>query len=434
MSPTEFDLRAHLDREAEHIDTRGSFAAAVVEAKRRSDRRRARAGGIAAAALLAVAVPLAWSSLDGRGARVPATSVPVSGTASPTSATTPTTNTTTALDSATPTVAPTATRLIRDALVTARPTLVATAESKDPGVPYSAAGVFHEGSTTVTGPLKAGYATFARLDHGGYAFGPTSGEGKVHIVSAAGRDTVLEGAQVFVVSADRTRIAWTDGRAINAPGDGLVHIADSSGRELSTIRVDGSPSALVGDTLFVIKQFGYDYGGTSWRIDVRSGQRTEIEGNVLAVHEETGLAIAAGPLPPEPDPMRPADRCYQIVDVLVSVPSTRLSVCGDYMPAAFSPDGRYVVGGGGQDTLVVADVTSGQVVLDALGSSGLHVEGARMADDGSAVVMSVKSADWSRNGLVRCTLRGDCTQVGDSLPEPEPASSAARTSFAVSEN
>jgi hypothetical protein len=329
------------------------------------------------------------------------------------------------------------TAFAKDAAVTARPTLSDAGSYGDPGVPYSARGVMREGTASVESPLQGGFTTFARLDHGGYVLRATSGSDQsVYIVSPDGRTTVLQGAQGFVVSADRSRIAWTDGQAINTPGEGLVHIADSSGRERSTVKVDGMPTALVGDTLFVIKVAGFDFLGTSLRIDLTTDERTEIQGNLYAVHAATGLAIAADPVAPEPSADNPADRCYRIVDVRSEQPTTRLRACGDHLPQAFSPDGRYVFGRGGENTLVVADTASGEVVLDALGTSGLQPEAARMTDDGAAIVMSVLSADLTRNGLVRCELTGECTQVGGpSVKAPAPEDpDTPRTAYGVSVN
>jgi hypothetical protein len=433
MSPTESELRSYLQHEAEQIDASGDHAAAVFAAKRRSDRRRG--AGVAAVAVLAMAVPVAWS-VGGRAPVTPATTPAPSLSTSETSASS-TTAPTASASTATPTSAPTVTVLAKDAAVTARPTLSDAGSDADPGVPYSARGVVHDGNASIETPLKGGFPTFARLDHGGYVLQATSGsDQKVYIVSADGVATVLAGARGFVVSHDRSRIAWTDGRAVNHAGEGLVHIADSRGKELSTVQVDGAPSALVGDTLFVIKQFGYDYGGTSWRIDLGTGRRTEIKGNVYAVHGASGLAIATDQIPPEPDPSNPADSCYRIVDVRAAEPVTRLEACGDFLPEAFSPDGRYVVGRAGQDVLVVADTTTGEVVLDALGTSGLHGEGARMTDDGSAIVMPVTSADWTRSGLVRCELTGECAQVaGPAVKEPAAEDTVSpRTAYGVSEN
>lgn len=430
MSPTEFDLRRHLDHEAEHIDATGDFAGVVFAAKRRSDRRRV--AGVAAAAVLAMALPVAWS-VGGQAPVTPATTPAPSPSTEAPSATSPTASASTAA----PTPAPTVTALVKDAQVTASPTLSGTFSDKDPGVPYSASGVFHDASRTVTGPLVGGYPTFARLADGGYIVRATSGsDQRVYIVSTDGPAKVLAGAQAFVVSADRTRIAWTDGRAINTPGEGRIHIADASGTEVSTVKVDGTPTALVGDALFAIKLAGYDFAGESVRVNLTTGVQTRLEGNLYAVHADSGLAILAGSLPPEPDPNKPADSCYRIVDVLAASPVTRLSACGDFMPTGFSPNGRYLLALNGQVRLVVADVSDGRVVLDALGSSGLVAESARMTDDGSALVMSVTSADFTHNGLVRCELTGTCEQVGGpALKEPAPEdSNTPRTAYGVSVN
>jgi hypothetical protein len=431
MSLTESDLRRHLDHEADHIDATGDFAAAVFAAKRRGDRRRV--AGVAVAVALAMGLPVAWS-VGGRAPFTPATTPAPSLSPSESSASSTTSQSTSA--STTPTSAPTVTARADDAAVTAQPTLSDATSDADPGVPYSARGVLHDGDATVSSPLKGGFPTFARLEHGGYVLEATSGsDQKVYIVSADGKATVLKGAEGFVVSADRSRIAWTDGLAINTPGERLVHIADSSGRERSSVKVDGMPTALVGDTLFVIKVQGFDFAGTSWRIDLTSDERTEIQGNVYAVHAGSGLAIVSDSVT-DGEPEKPRDLCYRLVDTRAMPPTTRLAVCGDAIPYAFSPDGRYVLARGGADRVLVVDTSDGRIVLDAIGSSNLRAQGARMTDDGSAVVMSVLSADMSRSGLVRCTLRGECQQVaGPALEEPAPeGGDSPRTAYGVSEN
>ncbi len=430
MSTNEFDLRSYLDDEAEHIDATGSFATAVLAAKRRSDRRRAVGAGVVTVAVLAVAVPLAWSGLGGRTTVLPATRGPSD------SSTQTGLATDTATPSATPrppTPAPTRTSFIKDALVTAHPTLAASAQSADPGVPYAVSGTFHDGEAAVTAPDRGGFATFSRLDHGGYIYRPTSGnDQKVSIVFTDGTSTVLKGADRFVVSADRTRIAWRDDSAILIPGTGVVHIADSRGRELSTVRVDAAPTALVGNDLYAVRLAGYDFAGMSVRVDLTTGRQTLIKGNVWAVNAASGTAIAADDVPAEPDPARPADHCYRLIDVTLDPPAVRLSVCGDYTPTGFSADGRHLIASPGS---VVVDAATGRVVLDAVGDSGLPVESSRLTDDGSALVMSVDSPDYARNGLVRCELTGACTQIGPSTKEPAPDDAGTpRTSHAVADN
>ncbi|GAA5025735.1 hypothetical protein GCM10023258_18890 [Terrabacter aeriphilus] len=424
MSPEEFDLRAHLDSEAEHVNARGSFVEAVLDAKRRSDRRRAVAAGVAAVAVLAVAVPLAWSGLGGRTSAVPATRAPslsATQTGVPTS-TTPA-----------PTAVPTRTASAADARVTARPTLAASAPTTDPGVPYAVAGLVRDGARPpLKAPDEAGFAAFSRLDHGGYVYRPTSGaDQEVTIVLPDGTSSVLSGADRFVVSADRTRIAWRDDSAVLTPGTGVIHVADSRGRELRTVRVDAGPAALVGDTLYAAELAGYDDTGSSVRIELDTGRRTSIRGIVRGLDAAGRTALVVDPVPDETDGARPAGHCYRLLDLTVDPPVVRLAVCGDVTPTGISPDGRHLLAAPGS----VVDATTGRVVLDAVGDSGLQVESSRITDDGTALVMSVDSPDFARNGLVRCELTGACRQIGPSAPEPAPEDGdTPRTTHAVADN
>lgn len=423
MSPDEIDLRAHLGSEAEHVDATGSFVPAVLEAKRRSDRRRAVAAGVGAVAVLAVAVPLAWSGLGSRTSAVPATRAPsLSATQTGVPTSTP----------AVPTPVPTRTATAADARATARPSLAATAPSSDPGVPYAVAGVVRDGARPpLKAPDEAGFTTFSRLDHGGFVYRPTSGTGqRVVIVLPDGTSSELRGAGRFVVSADRSRIAWRDDSAILDPGTGVIHVADSRGRELRTVRVDAAPVALVGDDLYAVQLAGYDYAGSFFRIDLATGQRTTSEGDLVAV-DPSGRTALVTETPPEPDPTAPAAPCFRLLDLTAEPPAVRLAECADFVPTGFSPDGRLLL----TDTGLVVDASTGRVVLDAVGDSGLQVESSRMSDDGTALVMSVDSPDLARNGLVRCELTGACRQIGPSTPEPAPEDGdTPRTTHAVSAN
>ncbi len=411
MTPNERDLRAFLDDESEHVDVVGSFSEAVLAAKRRSDRRRVVTGAVAVLAAVAVVVPLLWSKPTGRQSHIPATTA-VTGTT-------------------TPRPAVTTTGRVRDAAAVGAPKLSASAPFVDPAVPYAVLGTFHDGAAApVDGPLRGGFPTFERLDHGGFimqgTYGPEQGD---FIVFTDRTGTVLKGAAGFVVSADRSRIVWSDGSAINAPGDGTIHIADSRGKELSTITVDAAPIALVGNLLYAVKVGGYDPLGESLRIDLDTGRQTVIPGNVADVDGDRGLALVVGGLSGEPG----APVCYSVLDVRGDRPVTRLSSCGDVVPDAFSPDGRFLIAGSGAQ---VVDVNTGQVLLDAIGRSGLNPVAGRMTEDGSALVVSVNSADYSRSGLIRCTLDGTCTQVGGpSKAEPAPDNTERpHGAFAVSRN
>ncbi len=429
MSPTESELRSYFQTEAGQVDARGSMADAVFAAKRRSDRRRA--GGLAALTVIAVAAPLAWASLTG----APAPTVP----GIPPSTVSSTGPTPTA-SSPTPTPAPTVTSRMEDAQVTARPALNDPSQIRSPGVPYAASGIIRDDvlapttpepsaedplagiyETTVTAPVGGGFPTFQRLEQGRFLVQATSGtDQRVHIVSGLGTSTVLEGAQHAVVSADGRRIAWTDGTAINHAGEGVIHIADSTGAESTTVKVDATPTALVGDILYAIEVLGYEYAGQSVRINLSTGDRTDFKGNVVAVNAASGLAIVTD-LFVDGEPEKPRDLCYRLVDTLSTDLPTRLRACGDVIPFAFSPDGRYLLARGGDDGIFVVDALDGRILLDAIGSSGLRPQSARITDDGWALVMSVLTADMRRSGLVRCTFTGECEQVGGpSIEEPAP--------------
>lgn len=448
MSPTESELRSYLHTEAELVDSRGSMANAVFAAKRRSDRRRA--GGLAALTVLAIAAPVAWASFTGG----PAPTIPgtTSGTVASASAT-PTTSSPT-----TPTAAPTVVSRMADAQYTAKPVLNDPNPNGfvSPGVPYSVNGVIHDDAltsttpepgpepsmsiypqeNTVTAPVAGGFPTFQRLEQGAYLVQATSGsDQRVHIVRGGGNSTVIDGAQHAVASADGRRIAWTDASAVNHAGEGLIHIADSSGSEMTSVKVDASPTALVGDILYATKVLGYEFAGESVRIDLTTGAETPFKGNVVDVNAASGLAIVTDLLVAG-EPEKPRDLCYRLVDARSTDLPTRLRACGDVIPFAFSPDGRYLLASGGDNGIVVVDVRDGRIVLDAIGTSGLHPQAARMTDDASAVVMSVLSADMTRNGLVRCTLTGDCEQVGGpSVEEPAPDdTNSPRTAYGLAAN
>lgn len=416
MTPDEFDLRSFLDEEASRVDAPGDFPAAVFARKRRSDKRRAVTAGVAVAAALAVAIPLAWNNLGGpqraQPARPTGSSSVSTSAPSPTSSGARTPSRTTAATTI-PSPVVTATANIEDAAVTGAPTLGPKGEEIDPGVPYAVSGVIRDGSAPeVKVSPDAGFSTFARLAGGGYVY---EAQQTVVVVQPSGRSAVLKGAAGYVVSTDRTRIVWTDAKATDPdrPGQHVIHIADTSGKEVSTVKADAAPVALDGDTLYAVELNGFDYGDTSLRIDLTTGRRTTIQGSLAAFNAATGLGIMRD-LGAGQDPESTKPSCYQVVDVRSTEPVVRLTSCGTAQAVEFSPDGRYVFSYA--DIVVVSDARTGRVVLDATGRSGLHTTSARMTDDNGAVVMTVSSADHSRAGLVRCELTGACTQVGPSLP------------------
>lgn len=448
MSPTESELRSYLHTEAEQVDARGSMASAVFAAKRRSDRRRA--GGLAALTVLAVAAPVAWASFTGG----PAPTVPgtTSGTVTSASATPSTSSPTT------PTAAPTVVSRMADAEYTAKPVLNDPNPNGfvSPGVPYSVNGVIHDDAltsttpepgpepsmsiypqeNTVTAPVSGGFPTFQRLEQGRYLMRATSGnDQRVHILLGGAQSTVIDGAQDAVVSADGRRIAWTDGSAINHAGEGLIHIADSSGSEITTVKVDAMPTALVDDVLYGIKVMGYDFADESVRIDLGTGARTEFKGTIVAVHPASSLAIVSD-IVTNGEPEKPQSLCYRLVDTRSTGLPTKLKACGDVIPFAFSPDGRFLLARGGDDGLVVIDARDGRIMLDATGASGLRAQSARITDDGWALVMSVLTADMRRSGLVRCTFTGECEQVGGpSVEQPAPdATESPRVAYGLAAN
>jgi hypothetical protein len=435
-------LHGHLDRVSATSDLTGP---AVARARRIRRNRSLATGAAAAVAVLAVATPLAWSSLRGADEKpfVPASSSQTQlSTSSPTTsvptqsapaATTPQASTTTGSattgtgSAGTGTAVPPASDAVPAGDNDAAPARVVTVTSSAPrGAAPDTAWTFDDtvtrGGRTTTLDVGTQWSYSALADGRGVVIDATWDQGgTVRIVDAAGRSVA---DVVAVPGKHATQIA------VNAAGTRftvLVNVPSTpgTGATITTFDADGAVVAskrnllhavdlagIVGDRVFLgNKEVGRSY---VWDLGTNVIDRYTDSGVVRAVNERTRQAVTF---------TANADStsgCLAVLDVSGDARVVARS-CGAFVPTGFSPDGRHLVGypietdGYAAAITDVLDVATGRIALRLKGAGFLD---ARFVDDATMALGLVHQ--YGRPGTVSdlqtCTLAGACSQFVDAAP------------------
>lgn len=419
--------------------------------------RRVAVGAAAGVAALAVAVPLAFSSLGGSRTQLPPAGDPGtarSGTAAaptqgslgapttpgavPTSAATtsaavPPTGATTG-----PTPAPSSTpvpdRAVAEAATVVRPTDLPAIVAVNAALPTAAAPrrlVWSQGSTVhrydVTQDGQPSQTSFPDTQSGMRYLALSEGRALVWVqgVAQLGGSLVVVGSDQKVVttlaqvgpndvvamaaSADGARAAF---QVHPAADDGKLHdsyVIDASGKTvLHKTNTKGglAPVGFVGDKLFLANVFS----GKShvWDLSTNVIEAYLDKGRLVSVDEasRTGAYItqfddAAG------------TACTTVADVSGLSAKPLLTSCGLFVPDALSPGGRYLVGAtaaelGPDMKKLVLDTQTGRYVQ---GFSAPTLATPVWVDDSSFVVSLSMPGDSAPAPIARCTVAGACSVV-----------------------
>lgn len=427
-------LHGHLDRVGATSDLTGP---AVARSRRIRRNRSLATGAVAAVAVLAVATPLAWSSLRGDEAPfVPASSSQTQlSTLSPTSSvptrtapapTAPPTSSGTG-SAGTATAVPPASGAVPTGDNDAAPARVVTvtsapARGPEPDTAWTFDDTVTRDGRTTTLDVGTQWSYSALADGRGVVIDATWEKGgTVRIVDAAGGSV----ADVVDVPAKHaTQIA------VNSAGTRftvLVNVPSTpgSGATITTFDADGTVVAskrnllhavdlagIVGDRVFLgNKEVGRSY---VWDLGTNVVDRYTDSGVVRAVNESTRQAVTF---------TADADSTSGCLSVLDASGAARVVArsCGGFVPTGFSPDGRHLVGypietdGYAAAITDVLDVATGRITLRLKGAGFLD---ARFLDDATVVLGLVHQ--YGRPGTVSdlqtCTLAGACTQFVDAAP------------------
>ena len=433
MSDMDQRLKQALEEHTAGVRVVGDLAQRAIARDRANRRRELGTAVLGAGLALAVAVPLAWSSL--RPAEVRPMPVGPSESTSLRSVPTAPPSTPPPTRASTTAPAPTAIPTLRptdapDAVTLASATGAPTA-STDVG--YVVDGVFHLGGTSIPLPegLRSPYYV-ARLGDGLLLSGP---DGWVVVGPDGRKGRVIGGAQQPPrVSADLQHVL------LNDAGGTLIY-ADRTGRTLATLAPPStagsgySAAGLVGTTAYAARP---DTGASiAW--DLVSGRVTPLEGELSSVNPVTGTGIAHLKTNARPDG---SNFCHALVDLASGRAFWRL--CAPLRLLGFSDDGQYLLGTGHVEglapwrfaSLVVVRASDGAIVVQGDGSTSDAiynvVGGARMSTD-QHITFQAQNGD--RRSLQRCTLDGRCVVVGAarSLPNPQKPE-AAGPAYVVAEN
>ncbi|WP_323101991.1 hypothetical protein [Intrasporangium sp. YIM S08009] len=425
-------LHGHLDRVAASTDLTGG---AVRRSRAIRRNRTVGTSVVAAVAVLAVATPIAWSSLRAdRAPVVPATtssltttepttttSIPTSSAPSGTTApATPATRPATAATSAgSPVVTRDNTRTPRRT-VTLGSTLAA---GPAPDVAWRLDDTIHVGGSSARLDVPERW-TWTSLAGGTGVVLPDAWDtgGPVRIVRADGTTVATaltvpprHAAQV-VADADGTRFAVL----VRVPGgsgsDASATVFDARGREVETktnLLHDVELAGFVGQRVLL----GNRVVGRSYVWDLSSNviDRYTDAGVVRAVDGTRGLAALWTPN---------ADvtaGCTEVVDVSGAEPVLRARSCGEFVPTGFSPDGTSLVGypvttdGEGAAVIEVLDIASGRIDLRLKGAG---LPEARFLPGGTLAleVLLDVGRPGARNVLATCSAQGRCTRFTEPVP------------------
>jgi hypothetical protein len=401
MNPNDLDLRAALRSEADPIDVTGDLARGAIALNRRRTQHRVIGGAVAAAAAVALAVPLLWSGYGTGEQPVPASSTSQVPSVSSTQVPGSTAPTTLAPEPPRAGPPPTYDSSVEPVLSVSPKLGPATGV---PDVPYAVDGVLHDGDRTVPLPYTSGYAEIWRLAGGGALVHPGfSMDEKARVIDAAGKSLAsFTTADRPYANAEGTRIAWVDSEMV-------VHVLDAQGTELTRRSGIGRPSTMAGDIVYAQ---GGPEGSTTTEWNTVTGETRTFAGRVYDVDEARGRALV---MPPQD--YDPSNTCYQMLDLKTEKPSVIWKACGTYAPMAFSSGGSYILGtytldGAGPNSLALASAEDGRVLL-SLTPDGTGAWSYRMNADETAVVFSYLDTNARKEALVRCTLDGKCAVVGE---------------------
>ncbi|WP_374971155.1 hypothetical protein [Terrabacter sp. BE26] len=429
MNDVDPNLKDVLGHRAAGVRVVASLAERAIERDRSQRRRQLAAGALAAALVLAVAVPVGWGALratDGRPFPVgpsQSTSLP-SGLPSPSS---PRTTTPTTADP-TPTAIPTLTADGAPAPVTLKP---ATGDRTGPAsVPYVADGVIHDGARQIrlTGKVLGG--SLARLA-GGHWLVAQGETGVLHVVDSAGATLVRLGGQATKVAAD--------GSLFVVEQLGTLTAYDANGTLVRTLRstsCDCTPEGvsdadspgydvvgIIGSVVYANR--GFTGQAIAW--DVETGVRRPVAGSLELVDAARGTALV---------PVAQKAGSKQACTELRELASGRVlwQLCGPLVFRSFSTNGDYLLATGYSDGLEASQLNPdrsfryGSLVVVRTSDAAIVLEGGstdagtttpspvtyRMGEDGSLTVQVGTTA--GRRNLQRCTLDGHCEVVAPNLP------------------
>ncbi|MBA2573614.1 MAG: hypothetical protein H0V02_02325 [Nocardioidaceae bacterium] len=366
----------------------------VKQSARRIRLRRRIGSGVAAAAVLSVAVPTAVALTDGANSTpVPAAPVP------------------------SPTVTDTADPLPDGPVVL---TTDGLPRGEDPQVPY----ILNQERRLVTPDrtvqLPNGYAMITPYDGGWLAVGTgRSGYQTVRLDEDMDVLSTVPGGPALVTRADGSRVAYV---AVNRVGETVLVNASADGSDVaSAVMPEDREITAVGflDSDTVLYQTNDAQPIVA--LD-HPGGPTSLEGflNVRAVSEANGLV--AGLVSFSNDEV-----CSGVMDPAASTSKLVWKTC-DYALETFSADGQFIVAGTaqadgmGSPTLAILNAQTGEPVIEFMSARGQEVAVNQSAweDSDSVIAMVYDDGEWT---MLRATTSGELEEVtdprpalGDSLP------------------
>lgn len=435
MSPNENDLRATLREDAERIDAGGNFATAAISCERRRVGRRVIAGA-AAAALVAVATPLLWSSGQPDVSPVPA---------NPTSSAPLPSAITSALPTAPDTTTPSPTR--STAAPSTRPTSTPTYDSNvgtspavsvgfdasrgAPRTAYAVGGVLHDGDRIVPLPVSTGVQYVARLVGGSVlVHAPTEGRAEPLIIVNGSGGVVARFADVqdVAVSDSGSRIATAD-------ASGTLRLREVTGKSIASFATadpNVTISGIVGDSVYYLRSGSKGWATRVWH-STTGKDAALVSGRIRAIHEATSLAIVW----PNQD-FDPQHTCYSILDLKRG--TTRYVSCGEFAPTQFTDDGSMVVGanvadGPGASRWKVASAANGKILLRVVAAKGTWAPSPRGGGTDGLVVTLLEGEPVKRQVIASCTVSSrSCTVDTDPVPVSATDADALRWPITLSAN
>lgn len=212
--------------------------------------------------------------------------------------------------------------------------------------------------------------------------------------------------------ADGARFAVLDSPDAGT-SDAILTLYDSGGTKLLTrtgvvdrLRIVG----FVGERVFL--RSSEQYGGThAWNLTDNT-VTSYADWAVVAVNGPSGRAALVAP----GDYGEP--RCTLVADVRGPTPEPISTTCGAFAAQELSPDGRYLLGTElepddpwFQPPSRVIDVTTGRPVLVLGDRAPMRVRSAFLSDGSIGFVLMQSAGKGWTNGLVRCSLDGECTRM-----------------------
>ncbi|GAA6526983.1 hypothetical protein IDVR_27800 [Intrasporangium sp. DVR] len=200
-------------------------------------------------------------------------------------------------------------------------------------------------------------------------------------------------------------------RAVYTDGSDRLHVIDSSGEVVATApRAGLLATGMIGDVVYANDIRHEPPRGYMW--DLHTGALEAIDGRFGAVHGQAGLVIVF-----LPSSGTGSKTCFRLLDAAADL-TVRWTACGDYHPAAFSPSGRFLLGGLGVDggspyDVWVMRVSDGTRVLQVDGNANELMLTGSAIDDGDRAITVVAQNAALDEALVRCPLDGSsCAVVG----------------------